>query len=214
MFRMHLIDLFKEAAEGLDSKDDTFDEYKKEFQQSVKNNQQDSMAHFDLAYAALTLTSGFALSEDESSLAISEFKQSIALAPNNPWGYWGLKRVYTKESVSGNAKYQEAIDICKIAMHKTKQSAQAFCELANALNEDYETNRKAEALENYKKALKLDPASIEIYFKIASIYRIRNQQKDAIQSYKRVIEQDPTTKYAKDAKRSILHIEKSSTDVG
>jgi tetratricopeptide (TPR) repeat protein len=86
--------------------------------------------------------------------------------------------------------------------------------LANALNEDYETNRKTEALENYKKALKLDPTSIEIYFKIASIYRIRNQQKEAIQSYKRVIEQDPTTKYAKDAKRSILHIEKSSTDVG
>lgn len=214
LYRMELIDLFKEAAEGLDTKEDTFDEYKKEFLRNTKNNPQDSMAHFDLAYSSLTLTSGFALSEEESSLAISEFKQSIALAPNNPWGYWGLKRVYTKESISGKSKYQEAIDICKIAMKKTSESAQSYCELANALNEDYETNRKTEALENYKKALRLDPLSLEIYFKIASIYRIRNQHKEAIQCYKRVIEQDPTTKYAKDAKRSILHIEKSSTDIG
>ena len=170
------------------------------------------MAHFDYGYAILTLTSSFSLSEEELSLSISEFKRAISVAPNIPWGYWGLKRVYNKESISGRHRYQEAIEICRKAL-EFNESSQAYCELGNALNEDYETNRKTEALENYKKALVLEPDFIEVYFKIASICRIRNNYDEAMQFYRRVIELDPTTSYAKDAKRSLVHIEKSKADL-
>ena len=210
--RIELIDLYKLACETDDNKDQLFSNYLDEFASAVKANDQSVMAHFDYGYAILTLNSNFSLSEEELSLSISEFKRAISVAPNNPWGYWGLKRVYNKESISGRHRYQEAIDICKKAL-EFNETSQAYCELGNALNEDYETNRKTEALENYKKALFLEPDFIEVYFKIASIYRIRNNYDEAMQFYRRVIELDPTTSFAKDAKRSLVHIEKSKADL-
>jgi len=172
------------------------------------------MAHFDHGYALLTLNSSLSLGEHESSMAISEFKNAISKEPGNPWGYWGLKRVYNKESIAGKPRYQEAIDIAKKALDQAPNLARSYLELANALNEDYETNRKGEALDNYKKAAILDPDSIETFFKLASICRIRNQFDEAVRYYQMVIELDPTTGYAKDARRSLIHIEKSRADIG
>ena len=211
--RITLIEKLKEVAEVDPNKDKIFTKYKREFQSAVELNPDDAMAHFDHGYAVLTMSSSLSLSENDSSLAISEFKNAISKVPDNPWGYWGLKRVYTKESIAGKPRYNEAIDITKKALERSPEMARSYLELANALNEDYETNRKSEAFENYKKAATLDPDSVEVFFKLASLCRIRNQFEDSMQYYQRVIELDPTTAYAKDARRSLIHIEKSRVDV-
>jgi tetratricopeptide (TPR) repeat protein len=207
--RVTQIELLKVAYENEPKRDEIYDRFRQDFAQHLRKNSQDPMAHFDYGYASITLTAGLSLSDEDVSQAVSEFKQAVSLAPNNPWGYWGLKKVYNKQSITGTHRYQEAIDICKRALEKCGESAQAFCELANALNEDYETNRKGEAIETYKKALALDSEYIEVYFKMASIFRIRNQYAEAEEYYRRVIELDPTHSYAKDAKRSLIHIDKS-----
>jgi tetratricopeptide (TPR) repeat protein len=210
--RMMLIDIYKIICENQQDKEAQFRTYRDKFTAAVQRNPREPMVHFDAGYAAITLNSGLSLEEEDAGYAISEFKQAISLAPDNPWGYWGLKRVYNKESISGKTRYAESIDICRKALEKAPEMAQSFIELGNACNEDYETNRKNEALEQYKKALQLDPELVEAHFKIASISRIRNQQDEAIDAYKRVIEIDPTSHFSKDAKRSLIHIEKSKAE--
>jgi tetratricopeptide (TPR) repeat protein len=207
--RVTLIELLKVAYENEAKRDEIYERYRQDFATHLRKNLQDPMAHFDYGFACITMTAGLSLSDEDVSMAVSEFKQCVSLAPNNPWGYWGLKRVYNKQSITGTHRYQEAIDICRRALEKCGESAQAFCELGNALNEDYETNRKGEAIETYKKALQFEPEYIEVYFKMASIFRIRNQYADAEDYYRRVIELDPTHPYSKDAKRSLIHIDKS-----
>jgi tetratricopeptide (TPR) repeat protein len=71
---------------------------------------------------------------------------------------------------------------------------------------------KTEALEEYKRAVELDPMMIEAHFKIASIYRILNNYDEAIREYNRVIQLDPSSSFAKDARRSLVHIEKSRAE--
>ncbi len=70
-----------------------------------------------------------------------------------------------------------------------------------------------EALQEYMKAVYLDPTMVEAHFKIATIHRILNNYDEAIKSYNRVIALDPTSNYAKDARRSLVHIEKSRAEM-
>lgn len=211
LHRMDLIDLYKVIANADNDKEGMYAKFIREYEQSAKSKG-DCMSHFDFGYAILTLNSEFSLNEESSSHSISEFKSAVAAAPNNPWGYWGLKRVYNKESIAGKPRYQEAVEICRKALEMSPDTPQAHLELANALNEDHETNRKAEAMENYKKAVHFDNECTEAYFKLASIFRIRQQHEDAVEYYRRVIELDPTTEMAKNARRSLVHIDKSRAD--
>jgi len=110
-------------------------------------------------------------------------------------------------------KYDEAIKICWEALRRNPHDARAHFELGEAFNENYDKNQKSEALSSYREAIIFDPNMVEAHFKIASIYRILNQFDEAISSYSRVIALDPTSSFAKDARRSLVHIEKSRADM-
>jgi len=77
------------------------------------------------------------------------------------------------------------------------------------MNENYDVNMKSEAMSEYKKAIQLDPNFVEAHFRLASILRVKNMFDKAIEEYNKVIELDPTSPLAKDAKRSLIHIERS-----
>jgi tetratricopeptide (TPR) repeat protein len=213
MWRMRLIDLYKTMYDKEEDVESRYDAVKKEFEKTIRNNPKDAMAHFDLGYAYLTLTSSFSLSEEEIQSATFEFKQLISMDKENPAGYWGLKKVYNKQSIAGQHMYDKAIDICKEALKLNTLNARAYFELGEAYNENYDRNMKNEALEQYRKAVELDPSMIEAHFKIASIYRILNNYDEAIREYNRVINLDPTSSFAKDARRSLVHIEKSRSEM-
>jgi len=135
------------------------------------------------------------------------------MAPDNPWGYWGLKRVYNKMSLAGEGRYEDAIKICREAMRRNPNDARAHFELGEAFNENYDKNQKSEALMSYKDAVFHDPKYIDAHFKMGSIYRILNNFDEAVVSYNKVIALDPSSNLAKDAKRSLVHIEKSRADM-
>ncbi|MBI4859281.1 MAG: tetratricopeptide repeat protein [Candidatus Riflebacteria bacterium] len=212
-WRMKLIDLYKQMYDKEENVEDRYEQIKKELEKYQKANPKDAMAHFDLGYAYLTLTSSFSLSEEEIQSATFEFKQLISMDVDNPAGYWGLKRVYNKQSIAGQHMYDEAIKICKDALERNRMNARAYFELGEAYNENYDRNMKTEALDQYKKAVELDPMMIEAHFKIASIYRILNNYDEAIREYNRVINLDRTSSFAKDARRSLVHIEKSRAEM-
>ena len=211
--RMKLIDLYKLMYDKEENASDHFDRLKKDFERRIKEDANYSWAHFDLGYAYLTLTTSFSLSEEEMSTATFEFKQLMTMEPDNPWSYWGLKRVYNKESIAGKHMYDQAIQVCRQAAQRNPGNPRAYFELGEAYNENYDRPMKSEALGEYRKAVELDPFMIETHFKIASIYRIQNQHDEAIKTYKRVIALDPTSSFAKDARRSLVHIEKSRSEM-
>ncbi|HNY12021.1 MAG TPA: tetratricopeptide repeat protein, partial [Candidatus Wallbacteria bacterium] len=84
-----------------------------------------------------------------------------------------------------------------------------YFELGEAYNENYKANMKNEAIYQYKKAIGLSPDYVEAHYRLASIYRVKNMFDEAVAEYNKVIELDPNGIYAKDAKRSLIHIEKS-----
>ena len=213
-FRIMRWDLIKARIEGAEDANLQFDKIRRQLQKDADAASKDPWPHFDLGYAYLTLTTEFALGEDEINSAMFEFKQVMSMAPNNPWGYWGLKKVYNKMSLAGvKGKYDEAIKICREALNRNPHDARAHFELGEAFNENYDKNQKTEALSSYKESIIYDPNMVEAHFKIASIYRILNNYDDAIVAYNRVIALDPTSHFAKDAKRSLVHIEKSRADM-
>ncbi len=190
-----------------------FNRMKKDFERRIKEDANDSWAHFDMGYGWLTLSSSFTLNEDEISTATFEFKQLMTMETDNPWSYWGLKRVYNKESIAGKHMYDQAIQACKQAVKRNPGNPRSYFELGEAYNENYDKPMKSEALGEYRKAIELDPFLIEAHFKVASIYRIQNMHDEAIKTYKRVIALDPTSTFAKDARRSLVHIEKSRSEM-
>jgi len=137
------------------------------------------------------------------------FKQANSSDPNNLWPYWGLKIVYNKQSISGKHMYDEAIAICRKALKVDENNPRAHFELGEAYNENYDQNMKNEALNEYRRSIQLSPEFVEAHFRLASIYRVKNMFDKAVEEYNKVIELDPTSILAKDAKRSLVHIERS-----
>jgi Tfp pilus assembly protein PilF len=64
-------------------------------------------------------------------------------------------------------------------------------------------------MQEYRKAIQLDPNYVEAHFRLARIYRVKNMYDRASEEYNKVIELDPTGPLANDAKRSLVHIERS-----
>jgi tetratricopeptide (TPR) repeat protein len=176
---------------------------------ALEENPSDAMAHYELGYAYVKLSSSFILTSEEKNNSILEFKQAISIDPDNLWPYWGLKMVYNKESIDGEHMHNEAISICKEALAKDPKNPRAHFELAEAYNDNYEKDMRREAISEYKKAIELDPNFVEAHYKLASIYRVKGMYDEAIEEYNIVIELDPIGLYKKDAKRSLIHIEKS-----
>ncbi len=206
---MRIIDLHKEMNAKNESKQKVFLEIINQLKAQVEQNPKDVMASFSLGYAYLTLSSGFSLTDEERQWAVYYFKQANAADPTNLWPYWGLKLVYNKESIAGKHMYDEAIAICKKALKQDENSARAHFELGESYNENYDVNMKNEAMQEYRKAIQLDPLFVEAHFRLASIYRVKNMFDKAVEEYNKVIELDATGPLAKDAKRSLVHIERS-----
>jgi len=206
---MKIIDISKEMLGKAQDRDRQLQAMLKDYQAKAEANPKDPMANFGLGYAFITLGSGFTPTEEEQQKAVYYFKLANSCDPNNLWPYWGLKIVYSKQSISGKRMYDEAIAICRKALKVDENNARAHYELGESFNENYDVNMKNEAMAEYRKAIQLDPNYIEAHFRLASIYRVKNMYDRASEEYNKVIELDPTGLLANDAKRSLVHIERS-----
>jgi tetratricopeptide (TPR) repeat protein len=212
-YHMKLIDIYKEMYSKAEDKDKKLQAILKEYLTRAETNPKDTMANFSIGYAYITLGSGFTPTEEEQQKAVYYFKLANSCDPNNLWPYWGLKIVYSKQSISGKRMYDEAIAICRKALKVDEDNAKAHYELGEAYNENYDINMKNEAMQEYRKAIQLDPNYIDAHFRLASIYRVKNMYDRASEEYNKVIELDPTGPIANDAKRSLVHIERSRGEV-
>jgi len=208
-YHMKIIDISKEMLAKAQDRDRQLAALLKDYQAKAEANPKDTMANFSLGYAFITLGSGFTPTEEEQQKAVYYFKLANSCDPNNLWPYWGLKIVYSKQSISGKHMYDEAIAICRKALKVDENSPRAHYELGEAYNENYQINMKNEAMQEYRKAIQLDPNYVEAHFRLASIYRVKNMYDRASEEYNKVIELDPTGPLANDAKRSLVHIERS-----
>jgi tetratricopeptide (TPR) repeat protein len=121
-----------------------------------------------------------------------------------------MRRLFDKEGMdSEEPDYKAAIEIAKKAVDRNPNSAWAHFELGEAYNENMSLNMKNEAMEEYRKAISLDKHFVEAHFKLASIYKTKNMLEEAMKEYNKVIELDPNSSYAKDARRSLIYIEKN-----
>jgi tetratricopeptide (TPR) repeat protein len=212
-YHMKLIDIYKEMYSKAEDKEKKLQAVLKEYITKAESNPKDTMGNFSLGYAYITLGTGFTPSEEEQQKAVYYFKLANSSDPNNLWPYWGLKIVYSKQSISGKRMYDEAIAICKKALKADENNARAHFELGEAYNENYDVNMKNEAMQEYRKAIQLDPNYVNAHFRLASIYRVKNMYDRASEEYNKVIELDPTGPLANDAKRSLVHIERSRGEV-
>jgi len=208
-YYVKVVDIYKEMYAKDENRGKQYRNVLNEMKAKVEANTKDSMSSFCLGCAFITLCEGFTPSEEEQQWAVYYFKQANAADPNNLWPYWGLKIVYNKQSISGKHMYDEAIAICKKALKIDENNARAHFELGEAYNENYDINMKNEAMTEFKKAIQLDPDFVDAHFRLASIFRVKNMFDKAIEEYNKVIELDPTSTLAKDAKRSLVHIERS-----
>ena len=212
-YYMKIIDTSKEMLAKAQDRDHQLSVVLRDFQAKAEANPEDAMAHFALGYAYITLGTGFTPTEEEQERAIDQFKIADMLGKNTLlWPLWGLKYVYSKQSISGKHMYDEAIQMCRTALKRDESNARAHFELGEAYNENYDVNMKNEAMQEYRKAIQLNPNYIEAHFRLASIYRVKNMFDRASEEYNKVIELDPTGPLAKDAQRSIIHIERSKGD--
>ena len=207
--RMKIIDIYFKMYEKADNRQSKYFSILKEYQAAVEAAPGDVMTHFELGYAYMKLSANFVLSNDERANSIFEFKQAISIDPENMWPYWGLRMIYIKESVSGEHMYDEAIEICKHALEKSPNDSRSYFELGEAYHENYDKNMKNQAVTMYKKAIELNSKFVDAYYRLAGIYRVKGMFEEAVRCYNMVIELDPIGSLAKDARRSLVHIEKS-----
>jgi tetratricopeptide (TPR) repeat protein len=212
-YHIKIIDIYKDMFGKAEDRETQYLNIIKDLHHKAEMNPKDPMCNFGAGYAYITLSSGFTPSEEEQQKAVYFFKMANACDPNNLWPYWGLKIVYSKQSISGKHMYDEAIAICKKALKIDENSPRAHYELGEAYNENYDINMKNEAMQEYRKAIQLDPNYVEAHFRLASIYRVKNMYDRATEEYNKVIELDPTGPLANDAKRSLVHIERSRGEV-
>ncbi|EKD81213.1 MAG: TPR Domain containing protein, partial [uncultured bacterium] len=182
-YHMKIIDISKEMLAKVQDRDRQLVTLLKDYLARAEANPKDTMANFSLGYAYITLGSGFTPTEEEQQKAVYYFKLANSCDPNNLWPYWGLKIVYSKQSISGKHMYEEAIAICRKALKVDENSPRAHYELGEAYNENYEINMKNEAMQEYRKAIQLDPNYVEAHFRLASIYRVKNMYDRASEEY-------------------------------
>ena len=206
-WRRAAVDLVKVRFDKREDVEEVYECAKAEFARRVELAPEDPMAHFDLGYAWVMLTASFALATEELAAAEAAFKQAIRISPELRAGYAGMKILYNKRSIAGHHCYLEAIDVARTAVDRNYEDPEAWCDLGDAFNENYDVNMKQDALHAFQWAVKLDPNMTEAYFKIASIQRILSVDDDsAISSYERVIELEPDSDWAKMARRSLEHM--------
>ncbi len=204
------IDSIYEQYAGTDEKEKKFFDYKNKFREEAESRQKDPMAYFLMGYAYMRLIPTLSMTTDDKVAADSAFKMAISIDPDFPWSYFAMRRLYDKEGLnSEEPDYSAAIDIAKKAVERNPNMAVAHYELAEAYNENLKINMKLDAIEEYRNAISLDNDFIEAHFKLASLYKTRNMFDESMKEYNRVIELAPNTPHAKDARRSLIYIEKN-----
>lgn len=166
----------------------------------------DALAWFELGYAWLRFTGSFVPDDEDLARAEQAFERARGVNPYCLAGYVGLKLALNKRSLAGQHQYDQATAVCQEAVGRLPDDAEAWFHLGESYYDNYDRNMKADALLAYQRAVVLDPGYVAAHFKIASIERIMHHFPEAIASYNRVIELDERSTFAKDARRSLVHI--------
>jgi len=168
---------------------------------ALKNRNDLSMLHFALAYAYFKLSE---FSETDIENSHMEFKQAISLDDKNIHAYHGLSELYQKRSVNGKKDYfSEAENVCRSVITKFPYLAEAYFGLACAIDNNFKTNKKNEAIAEYKKSLYLSPFNYKPHYRLALIYKGKKQNAEAVSEFIKTIELNPNCSESTDARRSL-----------
>jgi tetratricopeptide (TPR) repeat protein len=137
------------------------------------------------------------LSKGDVEKADSAFKAAIAIDPKNA----GL-RTEIGEAYLNSGHDEKAADAFKGSLNVV-ESVHVYNRLGIALRRK---GRYLEAIDEYKKAVRLDPEDEVIYYNMGRAYLEANMKRDAISSFKKALEIDPNFKECKEM------LEKVSSD--
>lgn len=206
--RIRLIELHQKRHRRDPEGEERLDEIREMIARKARENPADPMALFELAMGHLILTTHFSVGEEALHEAGRVLRTMIVLDPDEPWGYWGMRRVLFLLSVASMpTRYRESVELCREAIRRQPGNPRGYFELGEALAENAEEDQKDLALEEYRKCLLLDPSHIEAQFRQASLLRILDRQSEARQSYQRVVDLAPSSSWARDARRCLEHMD-------
>lgn len=129
------------------------------------------------------------LSKGDVEKADSAFKTAIGIDPKNA----GL-RTEIGEAYLNSGQDDKAADAFKGSLHVV-ESVHVYNRLGIALRRK---GRYLEAIEEYKRAVKLDPEDEAIYYNMGRAYLEADRKRDAISSFKKALEIDPNFKECKE----------------
>ena len=123
------------------------------------------------------------LGQDRLDMAISEFKQAVALNPMFDQAYDNMGVAYDKKGDFDNAisQYKRALEI-------NPNNPKIYNNLGNAYNK---TNRLNDAEETYKKALRLAPDFKSVYNNLGVVYYKKRDYDAARRYWNKMLELEP-----------------------
>jgi tetratricopeptide (TPR) repeat protein len=121
--------------------------------------------------------------------AIEAYQRAIELEPTYAWPYHNLALVYADQD-----RYQEALPLCQHAL-EYHANAQDQAISWNNLGKVYHAlGRRAEAIDAYERAIKLDPGHAWPYNNLGVVYAAQGDYEPAATFYRQAIEQHDSDK--------------------
>lgn len=177
-----------------------------EYKRASKRDLADARAHLALGCACLRLTE---FTPEDVENCDMELKQALSMAKGELENYWALKSFYIRRSMEKKKDFfDDAVEICRSAAAVAPEDPRVYFETGTAFDENFKSNRKNEAIEEYKKAVFLDPCCQEARYRLALIYKGKKMTSDALREFKKTVLVSRSGPMAADSLRSIEALEK------
>lgn len=194
---------------GMDDKAVTY------YEDAYKNNPQYIKVHQSMG--------DLYLKKGDTDKAAEAIERAARISPNNPQRQAQLGKIYLQKGDMEkadrafktavkvdpkNAELQTEIGEAYLKTGHDEKAAEAFKGSLNVVESVYVYNRLGialrrkgkclEAIDEYKKALKVDPNDEALYYNIGKAYLETNKKKEAISAFRKALEIDPNFKECRD----------------
>lgn len=168
----------------------------------------------DLNYASFPEERGESVAkgdQNELDSALVILSGEVTKNPDNATAQHALGRYYLAKK-----DFKQAISHLQIALKLAPDNAEVYSDLGTTYMEEYKAGpktgsvdptRRPDALENFEKAIRLDPRMLPAYFNRAICLEMQDLPNEARSAWEKYLQLDPDSQWANDARRSLNSLE-------